>query len=162
MAPARPRNPKLEALRERGALHPRPERVRDPQFRENAFYDPHDLVQVKYEMLRRVQVDNQPATQTCARFGLSRPSFYKSQQALAKEGLPGLVPKKRGPHGAHKLTQEVMDLIEERLAADRSLDAEALARMVRDRLEVTVHPRSIQRALARRPKERRPRARGSR
>jgi hypothetical protein len=136
--------------------------VRDPQFRENSFYDPNDLVQVKYEMLRRVQVDKRPVTQTCDAFGLSRPAFYKSQQALDLEGLPGLVPKKRGPRGAHKLTQEVMDLVKEALVADPSLRAEALARLVRKRLKVTVHPRSIQRALARRPKERPARARGSR
>ena len=162
MAPARRPDPKIEALRERGALHSQPERVRDPQFRENAFYDPHDLVQVKYEMLRRVQVDRERVTKTCVAFGLSRPVFYKSQQALDKEGLPGLVPKKRGPRGAHKLTQEVMDLIEDALAADRSLRAETLAQLVRDRLDVAVHPRSIQRALVRRPqKKRRPQSRGS-
>jgi transposase len=158
----RRRNPKIEALRQRRALHSHPERVRDPQFRESVFYDPNDLVQVKYEMLRRVQVDEKPVTQTCAAFGLSRPAFYKSQQALDLEGLPGLVPKKRGPRAAHKLTQQVMDLIREALTADRSLRAQALARLVWEQFEVTVHPRSIQRALARRPKERRARARGSR
>ena len=158
----RRRDPKIETLRQRRALHSHPERVRDPQFRENAFYDPNDLVQVKYEMLRRVQVDKKPVTQTCAAFGLSRPAFYKSQQALDLEGLPGLVPKKRGPRGAHKLTQEVMTLVKEALTADPSLRAEALARLVRKRLKVAVHPRSIQRALARRPKERRARARVSR
>jgi hypothetical protein len=161
MSPRR-RDPKIEALRQRGALHPHPERVRDPEFRDNAFYDPDDLVQVKYEMLRRVRVDKKPVTQTCAAFGLSRPAFYKSQQALDREGLPGLVPKKRGPRGAHKLTREVIDFIEEALAADRSLRPQALARLVRKQLKVTVHPRSIQRALARRPKERRAPARVSR
>ncbi len=96
LALARRGDPKIEALRERGALHPHPERVRDPQFREIEFYDPRDLVQVKYEMLRRVQVDKQPVKKTCGAFGLSRPVSYKSQQPLDKEGLPGLVPKKRG------------------------------------------------------------------
>jgi transposase len=163
MAPTRRVNPKIEALRKRGALHSRPERVRDPQFRENAFYDPHDLVQVKYEMLRRVQVEDHPVTTTCTAFGVSRPVFYKSQQALAKEGLPGLVPKKRGPHGAHKLTKEVMDLLAEALAEDRSVRTDALAQLVRTRLDVTVHPRSIQRALARSAeKKRRSRTKGSR
>ncbi len=162
LAPARRADPKIEALRERGALHSHPERVRDLQFRDHEFYDPHDLVQVKYEMLRRVQVDNQRVTETCAVFGLSRPVFYKSQQALDKEGLPGLVPKQRGPRGAHKLTKEVMDLIEEALAEDRTLRAQSLAQLVRERFNLTVHPRSIQRALARRSQKKRPRSRGSR
>jgi transposase len=162
LAPARRADPKLEALHERGALHPHPERVRDPQFREHEFYDPHDLVQVKYEMLRRVQMDNQPVSETCAAFGLSRPVFYKSQRVLAKEGLPGLVPKKRGPRGAHKLTQEVMKLIGEALAEDRSLRAASLAQLLRERFNLAVHPRTIQRALARRSEKKRPRSRGSR
>ena len=162
MAPARRADPKLEALRERGALHSHHERVRDPQFRESEFYDPHDLVQVKYEMLRRVQVDDQPVTETCSTFGLSRPVFYKSQQALAKEGLAGLVPKKRGPRGAHKLTREVMELIGQARAEDRSVRAQSLAQLVRERFNLTVHPRTIQRALARRSEKKRPRSKGSR
>ena len=155
MAARRP-DPKLETLRERGALHPHPERVRDPQFLENDFYDPHDLVQVKYELLRRVKVDERPVTEACSAFGMSRPVFYKTQQVLDKEGLPGLVPKKRGPRGAHKLTKQVMDLIEEALDGDRSLRAHSLAQLVRRRLKLKVHPRSIQRALARRQKKRLP------
>jgi hypothetical protein len=162
VAPVRRADPKLEALRERGALHPHPEHVRDPRFGESEFYDPHDLVQVKYEMLRRVQVDKQPVTESCSAFGLSRPVFYKSQQALAKEGLPGLVPKKRGPRGAHKLTQEVMELIERARAEDRSVRPPSLAELVRERFNLTVHPRTIQRALVRRAEKKRPRSRGSR
>src|SRR4029077_8164888 len=50
--------PKREALREEGTLNPTPEEVHDPKFQENEFFDPHDIVQVKYEMLRRVSVEN--------------------------------------------------------------------------------------------------------
>jgi hypothetical protein len=39
-------------------LNPSPERVTDELFQE--FFDPRDLVQVKYEMLRRVQTEGQP------------------------------------------------------------------------------------------------------
>jgi len=49
---------KLEALREEGTLNPTPDEVHDPKFQENEFFDPHDIVQVKYEMLRRVSVEN--------------------------------------------------------------------------------------------------------
>ena len=150
MAPTGRPRPKVETLRERGALHPHPERVRDPQFLQSDFFDPRDLVQVKYEMLRRVQVDQEPVTEACSAFGMSRPVFYKSREALDKEGLPGLVPKKRGPRGAHKLKKEVLDLVEEALDKDRSLRGEALAQLVRDRLGLRVHPRSIKRALTRR------------
>src|SRR2546428_13246990 len=46
---------KRDALKAQGALHPRPQDVTDPLFRESTFFDAHDIVQVKYEMLRRVR-----------------------------------------------------------------------------------------------------------
>ena len=45
---------KRAALRRHGCLHRHPERVRDERFINHEFFDPEDLVQVKYEMLRRV------------------------------------------------------------------------------------------------------------
>ena len=46
---------KAEALRRQGELHCRPDDVQDELFRTNEFFDPRDLVQVKYEMLRRAR-----------------------------------------------------------------------------------------------------------
>lgn len=145
---------KLEALRSRGTVNPHPERVGDPLFGADAFFDVRDVVQVRYEMLRRVEVEGQPVTQACAAFGVSRPVFYRSRAALTQEGLGGLVPKKRGPRQGHKLTPEVMGEIEAVLAVDRSLDAQALVRHVEEQYGIRVHPRSVQRALARRKKKR--------
>ena len=48
---------KVKALLEEGTLNPAPEKVQDPKFHENEFFDPRDIVQVKYEMLRRVSVE---------------------------------------------------------------------------------------------------------
>src|SRR3972149_6606270 len=95
MAQTRP-DPKLEALRLQGCLHPHPERVTDPVFAASDFFDPRDGVQVKYEMLRRVRVEGQPVSQSAQACGFSRPSFYQAQVALARDGLAGLVPKKKG------------------------------------------------------------------
>src|SRR5215813_15557059 len=99
---------KLMTLQEHASLNPRPQAVTDPLFRENNFFDPRDLVQVKYEMLRRVRVEGISVKQASSDFGFSRPSFYQAQSAFEREGLPGLVPRKRGPHQAHKLTGEVL------------------------------------------------------
>lgn len=146
---------KLEALKKHGAVNPQPDRVQDPLFGVDEFFDARDLVQVRYEMLRRVEVEGHAVTQACGAFGVSRPVFYRTLAAFVREGLPGLVPRKRGPRGAHKLTEEVMKGIEEALAEDRSLGAEALVELVEERYGVRVHPRSVQRALARREKKRR-------
>ena len=56
--------PKVTALLAEGTLHPAPEQVRDPKFREHDFFDPHDLVQVKYELLRRVSLERASVTTT--------------------------------------------------------------------------------------------------
>src|SRR5215472_3585670 len=105
------RDGKTEALRAQGALHPHPETVHDPLFGSHEFFDPRDLVQVKYEMLRRVDIDGQSVTGATAAFGCSRPTFYHAQAAFKAQGLPGLVPRKRGPHGAHKLHPTVMAFV---------------------------------------------------
>src|SRR5205809_6192547 len=88
---------KLQTLRQQACLNPRPDRVHDEFFHDSEFFDPHDLVQVKYEMLRRVQKDGNPVSQAAATFGFSRPSFYQAQAAFEQAGLAGLIPHKRGP-----------------------------------------------------------------
>ena len=40
----RPIDDKTRTLREHGCLNAHPERVRDPRFLDNAFFDPRDLV----------------------------------------------------------------------------------------------------------------------
>ena len=144
---------KLDALRQGGLLNPRPERVTDELFHQSEFFDARDLLQVKYEMVRRVQVDGAPVTKSTAAFGFSRPSFYEAQAALERGGLAGLMPKKRGPRGAHKLGTEIMAFIGEAVAGDDSLGAVELVARVKDRFGVEVHPRSIERALERQKKD---------
>src|SRR5215210_5021819 len=105
---------KLSALMQARALNPHPEAVVDPAFTSGEpFFDARDLVQVKYEMLRRVHLDGQAVNTTAATFGFSRPSFYATQAAWHTAGLPGLVPDRPGPRGGHKLTREVLSFLEE-------------------------------------------------
>jgi transposase len=150
--PAR-RDPKAAALRQHGTLNPRPEAVRDPLFVPGEFFDARDLVQVKYEMVRRARVDGQAVSQSAKAFGFSRPVFYHAQRALARAGLAGLVPQKPGPRRAHKLPPEVMVFVERVRAADPALRAPALAQRVQGRFGYAVHPRSIERAFARAEKK---------
>ena len=145
---------KLTSLREGGTLHPHPEDVHDGLFQENEFFDPHDLVQVKYEMLRRVEKDKSPITEATAAFGFSRPSFYLAQSAFQRGGLGGLVPLKRGPKGAHKLTNEVMDFVGGLLKEEPSLKTADLVSRIEERFGLTVHRRTIERALFRSQKKR--------
>ena len=144
------KDPKVEALRAARTLNPHPEVVRDEQFGSSGVFDARDLVQVKYEMVRRVQVDGASVVGAAAAFGFSRPSYYEAAAALARDGLPGLVPAKPGPRRGHKLTDEVLDHAETLLAANAALRPADLVEPLATRFGVRVHPRSIERALARR------------
>lgn len=155
MARRPPPDPKVDALRQRGSLHPRPEAVRDALFVAHDFFDARDLVQVKYEMLRRVRVEGHAVSRTAAAFGFSRPSYYQAQAAFRRAGLPALVPQKPGPRHAHKLREEVVDFLAATRAHEGAVRAAVLARLVEERFGVSAHPRSIERALARRGKARR-------
>ncbi len=149
------RDAKAEALRAHGALHPRPETVRDPLFASHDFFDPRDLVQVKYEMLRRVDVDGQPVARTADAFGVSRPTFYQTQAAFEAQGIAGLVPRKRGPHGAHKVTDAVLAFVEAQRTEDPALTVPAVLQRIHARFGVDVHRRSLERAVRRQEKKRR-------
>ena len=147
-------DPKADALRQRGCLHPHPERVTDELFVSSEFFDPRDLLQVKYEMLRRVLVEGQSVSQSAVRFGLSRPSYYQAQKAYEEGGLPGLLPKRPGPRRAHKLSEEVVEVLRGALAGEPTLGPQELVQLVELRFGLSVHPRSVERALARHKKKR--------
>ena len=149
-----PNDPKLDTLRQQGTLNPRPESVTDELFVNSDFFDARDMVQVKYEMLRCVEKDGRPITEATTAFGLSRPSFYQAQSAFEQDGLVGLVPRKRGPKQAHKLTGKIMDFLQQILQDDPSLRSTELASRLAKRFNVIVHPRTIERGLARHQKKR--------
>lgn len=148
------RDGKHRVLLEHGVLNPRPEQVHDPLFLQSGdFFDPEDLVLVKYEMLRRVRVEGLPVARAAEIFGFSRVTFYQAQAAFERQGLSGLLPRRRGPKQAHKLNDAVMRFVDQQRAGDAGLRASDLAARVQRRLGLSVHPRSIERALARRLKK---------
>jgi transposase len=148
-----PLDAKGESLRRQGVLNPRPQKVTDPLFRRSEFFDPRDLVQVKYEMLRRVQAEGSPITEVVRAFGFSRPVFYQAQALYHSAGLPGLIPQRPGPRHAHKLSDTILDFLLQQQLRDPTLRAPALVELLRTQFELAVHPRSIERALERRRKK---------
>jgi transposase len=140
---------KAKALLEEGTLNATPEKVRDPRFRESEFFDPRDAVQVKYEMLRRVSVENASVTDAAEEYGISRPTYYQAKANFDEAGIPGLVPKKRGPRGPHKIYGEVLAFLEKRLVPGEPIRARELATFIRKEFDLDVHPRTIERAVSR-------------
>jgi len=142
-------DPKEAALAAARCLNPRPEQVTDPEFLGSEFFDARDAVQVKYEMVRKVQAGGASVTQAAAAFGYSRPSYYAAAAALEQSGLEGLVPARPGPRGGHKLTEEILAWAEQQLAGDPGLRPAQLAGPIEASFGMRAHPRSIERALAR-------------
>ena len=140
-------NEKLRVLRQSHTLHPHPDQVRDPLFiTGSAFFDPRDLVQVKYELLRRVRVDGESVSHATSLFALSRPTFYAAQAAWERAGLVGLFPEPTGPRHGHKLTEDILTLLRPRAS---TMSSSELAVWLREEHQLIVHPRNIERALKR-------------
>jgi len=139
---------KRQVLRAQRALHLHPESVTDELFQgDNPFFDPHDLVQVKYEMLRRVEQDQRPVGETTRAFGFSRPIFYQAREAFQAGGLPALHREAPGPRRRHKLRPEVLAFLQQARAERPGVGARQLAREVQQRFDLQVHPTTIERAL---------------
>jgi len=139
---------KLGALREEGTLNPTPEHVRDPKFQDNEFFDPHDIVQVKYEMLRRVSVENAPVSAATEEYGVSRPTYYQTKAGFDRAGIAGLTPQKRGPRGPHKFRGKALAFVQQQLVAGELVRARELAKLIRQKFDLNIHPRTIERAVA--------------
>ncbi len=143
---------RTDALQQEGTLNPTPEKVRDPKFRENEFFDPRDVVQVKYEMLRRVAVDNASVVEASDEYGVSRPTYYQAKANFDEAGIAGLVPKKPGPRGPHKIQGDILAFLQTRLVPGEPVRARELARLIRNELDIEVHPRTIERAVKKNPR----------
>lgn len=138
---------KAKALQECGTLNTHP--VMDALFQDHDFFDSRDLVQVKYEMLRKVHKEKNSIRQAAAAFGFSRPSFYKTLADFEREGIAGLLPRKRGPRKGHKLTAEVLEFIDKICTAEKPMSIPTLLQEVAKRFGIKVHRRSLERARQR-------------
>jgi transposase len=143
-------------LKRTGTLNPRPGSVSDALFKENPFFDPKDLLQVRYEMLRRHSVEEISIVDVAAKFGVSRPTVYQAQAAFQQAGLSGLLPRHRGPKAGHKLSGEVIAYVRTLRAAEPGLTTVACVQAVQEKFGTRVHRRSLERALARKKKPRNP------
>ena len=138
---------KMAELDRSGTLNPHPEAIVDPLFQNNPFFDPRDLLQARYEMLRRHRIEGRSIVDTAQAFGVSRPTFYHAQTAFTEQGLAGLLPQLRGPKSRHKLSSEVLQHVLALKTADPTLTTAQCVQEIRQRFGISVHRRSLERAL---------------
>jgi transposase len=146
------KNSKLASLKKSGTFNLQSEKVKHSLFQDSEFFDARDLVQVKYEMVRQVIVDKQPVSASARAFGFSRPSFYQAQTSFNRQGLDGLIPRKRGPRKAHKLSPEVLLFVTETKTIKPTTGFEELSSLIQEKFGIRIHPRSIERRLLREKK----------
>ena len=146
-------NAKRKTLEQNGTLNKNPDKVADNNFKNIAFFDPNDILQVKYEMLRSTQKDGVGILKASEAYGFSRISFYKTHKAFKEHGVAGLLPKKRGPRRAHKLSEEVMKFVSELTDQKPDIRSTEIKKEIKERFSITVHKRSIERAIKRSKKK---------
>ena len=155
MPPGKPHPDKQAALQRTGTLHAHSETVTSALFQHSEFFDPADLVQVKYEMLRGERMDHDPVSRAASDFGFSRPAFYQARAAFEAGGLAGLLPRKRGPRQGHKLTPEVLQFLGQTSLEQPGLGAAGLGQLVHQRFGILMNPRTLERGLKQLQKKRR-------
>jgi transposase len=144
---------KMLELKRTSTLNPHPEAVTDPLFKQNPFFDARDLLQVRYEMLRRHSTEGMSILDAAAAFGVSRPTFYQAQKAFGRAGLAGLLPGQRGPKGGHKVTTDVLDYVARMRAAEPAVTTVQCIQQVQEHFGITIHRRSLERGLVRSKKK---------
>lgn len=139
---------KRQHLEDAGLLHPRPEQVKAPLFHDYpAFFDAHDQLQVRYEMLRAHLVDKQNVVAICQRYGVSRQTFYNLQARFVGEGTAGLLLKKPGPKGPSKLTTEVVAFVAQQLQQQPQPSTRTLVASIEQRFGVSFHKRTLEKLV---------------
>jgi len=136
---------KHEEMRLNGSLNHRADTVTAEIFKNSLFFDAHDIVQVKYEMIRAVEKDQCEVSTTTTSFGFSRVSFYQIKKEFDENGIVGLIPKKRGPKGSRKLSDSDIDFA--RRLVDTHTKAQIVFRLKEER-GVEISKRTLERQLS--------------
>jgi transposase len=142
------REVKYRRLKEAGLLNSVPDRVIDQLFRDfPEFFDSEDMLQVRYEMLRRHLVDGKNVVAVCKTYGVSRQTFYNALEKFSEQGSAGLLPQKPGPKGARKLKPDVLKFARRELKREPTTSGSELASRIEEKFGLSIHKRTIEKLL---------------
>ena len=141
------KNRKHTILKSNATFNGQAQAVKDPLFLEHDFFDAHDLLQVKYEMIRKVEYENCSVAKAARLFGFSRPSFYSTRASYKSNGLVGLAPQKRGPKKPHKISTEMAEFILKMINDEPGISHKELTKRIQNKFEIEIHPRTIERTI---------------
>ena len=138
---------RTEFLDTEGLLNPKPERVRCKLFEDGDFFDPLDLPQVRYEMLRSGRVEHRSVAKACREFGFSREYFYQLKRAFMERGLVALFGSPLGRRPLIALNQEIVGFIVLRKVEDANLSGEELRKEILQTYKVECSRRTVERVV---------------
>ena len=141
-------NDKVKILRENGSLNRNATSVSNTLFHSNPYFDPQDLVQVKYEMLRAVKYDELSVSAASRQFGFSRTAYYKIEKRFNEAGIDGLCLMKTGPKSPAKLTPDILGLATDLKKERPGITNDEIVREIKSQKGISIHKRSLQRVQA--------------
>jgi len=117
------------------------------EFQGGIFFDPNDLVQVKYEMLRSVAKNKMSVSEASKMYGLSRQSYYINKTAVDDGGIAALIPQKTGPRKAYKLTDRGCQFIDSYICDHPDANTHQVNKALYEATGISVHDRTVTRYL---------------
>jgi hypothetical protein len=140
---------KTDFLAAHGLLNPRPGRVKSPLFGTLDFFDPRDLPQVRYEMLRAARVESMSVAGSCRSFGFSREYFYRLERSFTERGYVALLGAPMGRPPLLALNPEIVHFIVYRKLEDPKLSGEDLRQEIQRLYKVDCSRRTVERVVER-------------
>jgi len=138
---------KQDFLNKEGLANRRAERVTHSLFLTLDFFDPLDLPQVKYELLRAARVDNISVTEACNLFGFSREYFYRLEKAFMKHGYVSVIGSAMGRRPIIALNQEIVSFIVHRKMEEPRLSGKALRKEILQQYSIDCSRRTVERII---------------
>lgn len=137
---------KTKALIENGSYNKNADSVSNPVFKGNPYFDPQDLVQVKYEMLRAVKAGGLNVSDASRQFGFSRTAYYKIEKRFCSAGVDGLCTQKTGPKLPSKITSDIEEYVAQLREGEPGITNDEIVERLKFEKGVSIHKRSLQRA----------------
>lgn len=138
---------KKQFLRKEGLINPKPERVCYKHFESNDFFDPMDLPQVRYEMIRTARVENISVANACRLFGFSREYFYKLERKFMEHGFVALLGSQKGRRPLIALNNEIVNFIIHRKVDNPNLSGEDLRKEILKIHKLDCSRRTVERII---------------
>jgi transposase len=136
---------KKDKLRKNGTFNKNHGRVRKDKFQEGGFYDPMDIVQVRYEMVKESYDGDSAVGQVADDYGISRSAFYGIRKKFEEGGLAALIPERTGPKTARKFTGDLQEYVTGRMAEDPKASLSMIVADMERETGVRVSRRTVER-----------------